>query len=169
MAKIKQQYFRFDISLFLTLIRALFPHWNFFDKTAYSFHVQYRFYQGDSWKNISFDQVRKFHHLFINYQTNLALAKISIIEHFSRDVQELENREDKMFTSELADRVEALTSYRLLLDFLREEIKEELFNKKFFKGISNFEKTLFQFQVIATRLNHELVLYSSSNIALEIE
>ena len=169
MTQIKKLGSRFDISLFLSLIRALFPHWNFFDRIAYSFYVQYRFGQENSWKKISFNQVRRFHHVFLNYETNLALAKISIIEHFARDIQELENREIGMAPSVWAGRVEELTSFCLVRDVLREEIKKELASKKDFQFNLNYRKTLFQFQVIATHLNQEVLLYTSSDIALEMK
>ena len=45
--------------------------------------------------------------LFINYKTNLMLAEISLIEHFSRDVQEIATEDQSL--------IQNLNSYLLLI------------------------------------------------------
>lgn len=94
---------------FLNLIRALFPNWNFYDRIAYSFELEYRLKNTQIWERVSFDQKRHLFDLLINPDCNLALAQFNIIEHFARDIQHLEHM----------NQLEDLTTYKMLRSLLK--------------------------------------------------
>lgn len=94
--------FRFD--LFLSLIRAIFPRWDFFDRIAYHFDLEYETERDGSWERISFRRRFSLFHLFINTDLNEALAQMNLLDHFAHDVQSLDRPEDAT----------SLTSYKLV-------------------------------------------------------
>ncbi len=104
--------FRFKV--FLNLIRAVFPNWNFFDKVAYNFELEFKIKDSKTWEKIVFDQTRKPFGLFTNSECTLALAQVNIIEHFVKDIQDLQ-QEDTLVNSK---DVQNLTTFKMLRSLL---------------------------------------------------
>lgn len=93
----------------INLIRAVFPHWNFFDRISHSFELEFKTAISHQWQRISFDQKREIFSLFINPNCNMVLAQMNIIEHFVSDLQD--SKDNK-------------TSYKLLTSLVRVKVNE---------------------------------------------
>ena len=72
----------------MNLLRSLFPHWNFFDRLVKTYDLEVKLQGRDSWERVSFDQRRHSFSLNVNADLNLALANVSLLVHFARDVEE---------------------------------------------------------------------------------
>lgn len=137
---------QFDFQIFTSLIRALFPNWNFFDRIAYSFELQFQIESESEWQTISFSQKRKWYNLFFNPECNMALAQINIIEHFARDLQEVRLQFDSVLAEE---KIQNLTTFRLL---------KSLLNNRPSPGQSLI------FKIVAVQPSGSLDLYMSKKI-----
>lgn len=73
----------------MNLFRALFPQWSFFDRVVNSYQLEVRSPGESAWQTVSFDQKRSFFSLNLNGEMNLALANVSLLEHFARDLEEV--------------------------------------------------------------------------------
>ncbi len=124
----------FQFKIFLNLIRSLFPSWNFFDQLAYTFELNYKTQPDQEWRCISFQQKRNVKDILFNPSVNLALAQFNIVEHFSRDVQELGSISSVLDENAL----QKLSSYRLLKSLMAVKIQEA-------KETSDY----FQFKIVA--------------------
>lgn len=71
----------------MNLLRSLFPHWNFFDRLVKTYDLEVKLQGKDSWERVSFDQRRHSFSLNVNADLNLALANVSLLVHFARDVE----------------------------------------------------------------------------------
>lgn len=134
---------RFKFAVFLSLIRSVFPRWDFFDQIAFSFNVYFKMSSDTEWKRLVFDQPHKTSRLVFNPLVNQALAEASLVEHFARDVQEDTN-------------VDNLTSYQLLCSLLRTKLSHE---KKYNKD--------FQFKIVATGESSTVDIYTSRPLSFE--
>lgn len=123
----------FKFKVFLNLIRALFPKWNFFDRIAYTFELHFKLKPSASWQQIKFDQYHTNAGLFINEKCNLSLAEFNIVEHFANDVQEH------------LSSITTLTSYKLLTSLLE----------------SKLSTTDFQFKILAVSPAEKIDIYVS--------
>jgi hypothetical protein len=74
--------------MFLQLIRALFPRWNFFDRVGHRLELAYRLQGEDGWHAIPFSHRRTPWNLFFNPTGGMRLAEISLLENFAVDAQE---------------------------------------------------------------------------------
>lgn len=142
---------KFQFKIFLNLIRALFPNWNFFDQVAYSFELEFKVPGGVHWEPISFYQPRKAFSLFLSPQSNMALAQVNVIEHFAQDIQTLQLENPLIDSKD----VQRLTSYKILKSILEEKLK-----------IFEFDSASIQFKVIARSPHEVLDLYISDIISV---
>ncbi len=78
---------KFRQKTFLYLVRALFPQWNFFDRIAYDFELDYQL-EHASWQTFCLDQKHEAIGLFISPKMNLALACSQLIEQLAYEVQD---------------------------------------------------------------------------------
>jgi hypothetical protein len=139
----------FQFSVFLSLIRALFPHWNFFDRVAHQFEVRYQTEEIPSWTLISFDQKPGFFSLFFNPSVNQALAEIGIIEHFAREIQEIGTEAE-------ADRIQGLSTFRMLKSLLRVKLAD----------VGPVPSSL-KFQIVARSPKETIEIYTSEWVTPE--
>ncbi|MBL7556820.1 MAG: hypothetical protein JNM24_13440 [Bdellovibrionaceae bacterium] len=142
---------RFQLTTFLSLIRSLFPRWDFFDQVAFSFNVFFKTSPDPSWKRLSFDQPHKNLRILFNPIINNALVEASIVEHFARDIQELEKDKPDFNTLDLDN----LTSYQLLCSLLQVKLKRE-----------NLQDDGFQFKIVAHGTNSTIDIYTSQILPL---
>lgn len=142
----------FQLSVFLSLIRALFPHWNFYDEVGFQFLLQFKVPDSNRWEVISFEQRRRVLSLLFNPECNLALAQINIIEHFARDIQELQAVNPLIHSKD----VQKLTSFKMLKSLLRIKLKEYELNV-----------ATIQFKIVACSPRESLDLYISDWMTLE--
>ncbi len=138
---------KFNFQLFLSLIRALFPRWDFFDRIDYCFELQFKSGAVADWQKISFDQERKLRDLVFNPQCNLAMAQINILEHFAHDVQEFKNKDLK---------IKSLTSLKMTKSLLKIKLIE--------LGIMSGSA---QLRLVAIGPNEKVNLYTSEVFALD--
>lgn len=131
-----------DFSLFMSLIRSLFPRWDFFDRIAYDFRLQLRDSRG-TWIESTEDSSLSWGNIFLNPTHLRILAENNVVEHFARDVQELSGESEKIVT---------LTSYRLLKDVVMERTKSF--------GLSGEP----EFRVMAIGPNEELEIFHSGDV-----
>jgi hypothetical protein len=110
--------FRFNI--FINLIRALFPRWNFFDRVGHHFEIEIKIKDSSVWQKISFEQERRSFSLFVNPMMNLALAQVNIIEHFVSDLGDLQKVRAEIESRE----IQALTTFKMLLALLQVKMKD---------------------------------------------
>jgi hypothetical protein len=136
---------QFKFGVFVNLIRALFPKWNFFDRTAFKLELYFRLNQIDSWQKINFDQKHKFGGLFFNPNCNISLAHFNIVEHFAADVQG---------QSVVPKPISDYTSYHLIKSLLSFKVLE--------LGLST---PTMQFKIIAINQTEEFDLYLSEWLA----
>lgn len=112
--------FSFELGNFLNLLRVLFPYWNFFDRLAHSFELEFKVPGQTHWAPVCFHQNQKRGSLFLNPQFNKALAEINILEHFVRDIQELESDKRGLSSAE----VQALTTFKMTASVLENKLRE---------------------------------------------
>jgi hypothetical protein len=132
--------------LFLYLIRALIPRWNFFDHVNYQFELEFKIAEAQSWEKVTFHQKKDLFGLLVNPETNIDMAKINIIEHFAYDIQDIGARHSQLRFKD----VQRLTSFKLLKALL--ELKIQSF------VISN--RTI-QFKIVAANLKERKDIYIS--------
>lgn len=142
---------RFQLTTFLSLIRSLFPRWDFFDQVAFSFNIYSKVSPDTDWKRLSFDQSHKTSRMVFNPFINAELANASIVEHFARDIQELEKAKLDFNNADL----ENLTSYKLLCSLLHVKLKHE-----------NPKNENFQFKIIAHGADTAIDIYTSQILPL---
>ena len=71
----------------MNLLRSLFPHWNFFDRLVNSYELEVKLQNDERWHLVSFDQRRHAFSLNLNADLNVALANVSLLVHFARDLE----------------------------------------------------------------------------------
>lgn len=141
-----------DGRLFLNLMRALIPRWNFFDQVGHCFRLEVRGEASGPWHRISFLQKRRPLGLFFNPETNLALLQVGLLEHFVFDIQALANTGAQVEVQ----KIEALTTYRLLRDLVIFKMHE-----------SSWPAKNFQFKIVAIKARIEEDLYVSNWLGQE--
>lgn len=104
----------FEFKLFLHLIRAIFPRWDFFEQVAYSFELSLKTPDSAGWEKLSFHQPRQLFTLFFNPGCNSKLAQYNVIEHFVQDLAELQKKTSTLQQELLSTDVQALTSFKML-------------------------------------------------------
>lgn len=136
----------FKFKKFFHLIRAVFPRWNFFDQVAYNFELEFKVKDASNWSPIQFYQKRQPLSLFLNTQTNMALAEVNIIEHFAKDIQDLQNKNALVHSRD----IHKLVSYKLLKSLI--EIK-----------LQDYElpSSSVQFKIVARNTQESLDIYIS--------
>jgi hypothetical protein len=72
----------------MNLLRSLFPHWNFFDRLVTTYELEVKLQGQELWQRVCFDQKRHAFSLNVNADLNLALANVSLLVHFVRDLEE---------------------------------------------------------------------------------
>lgn len=132
--------------LFLYLIRALIPRWNFFDHVNYQFELEFKIAEAQNWEKITFYQKKDLFGLLINPDTNLDMAKINVIEHFAYDIQNISTRHLELRFKD----VQKLTSFKLLKALLESKIIMYI--------ISN--RTI-QFKIVAVNFEERKDIYIS--------
>ncbi|MBC7538392.1 MAG: hypothetical protein H7281_06200 [Bacteriovorax sp.] len=142
---------RFQFKIFVNLIRAMFPNWNFFDRIAYGFELEFKVKNSYKWERISFDQKRLPLGLFISPNCSMALAQVNILEHFARDIQELQAIKTEIHSKDLED----LTTFKMLRSILRVKLNE-----------SGFEDKVIQFKIVACDQVEKIDVYISDWIIL---
>lgn len=136
----------FHFKVFLNLIRALFPVWSFFDQTAYTFELHFLLPETHEWKRISFVQTLTPINIFFNPQVNEALAQFNIVEHFAKDIMELQK------TGPSADekKIRQLTSFLLLRSLVFSKVSD----------LGYLDKTI-QFKIVALNTQNKFDIYTS--------
>ena len=128
---------------FLNIISELF---NFFDRVQYKFGLEFKIPDQKNWEPLTFQQKRKVWNLVLNSQCNEALAQINIIEHFARDIQELQQINPQVSSQE----VRSLTTFKLVRSLLQARLQEY-----------ELGTTPIQFKIVANRLQDKLDVYIS--------
>lgn len=141
----------FRFSIFFSLIRSLFPRWDFFDQIAFSFVVYYKMPSDTEWKKLAFTQPHKSSRLVFNQAANDTLMQSSVVEQFARDIQELENDTPNFSKSE----IEQLTTYQLLCSLLQVKLKHK-----------SLRDTEFQFKITAHNTSEQIDIYTSDKLPL---
>ena len=132
--------------VFLNLIRAIFPNWNFFDKVAYNFEVEFKVKDAKVWEKISFDQTRQSLGLFVNPDCTVALAQVNIIEHFAKDIQDLQDEDSFVDSKD----VQNLTTFKMLRSLISAKLQEY-----------DFQESALQFKIVACSPNEKIDVYIS--------
>jgi hypothetical protein len=141
----------FNFKLFLTLIRALFPRWNFFDFVGFDFQVSFKIPDQNHWEILSFEVNRKSLGLMLNPECNLNLAKVNVIEHFAQDIQSLKLELKQISKQDLLRKA----SYLMLVEMVKVELS------KF-----EIDPSAFQFKVTAIQDSEEIDLFFSDWISM---
>lgn len=141
----------FQLKLFMSLIRALFPKWSFFDQVAYSFEIEIKVPESQTWEVISFYQKRRPFSLFINSEMNLALAQVNVIEHFAKDIQNLQVINTTIDSKD----VHELTTFKMLKSILKLKLSEY-----------SYKPSTIQFKIVACSPQERLDVYISNWINL---
>ena len=142
----------FNPTLFFSLIRALFPYWSFFDRVGHQFELEFKVPDSKSWEPMSFEQARNRFSFVFNANCNEAMAQVNIIEHFARDIQELQILNPAIHSRD----VQNLTTFKLLKSLLKVKIKDY-----------ELESKTIQFKILAESPNEKVVIYISDWISLE--
>jgi hypothetical protein len=143
---------QFRFGIFMNLIRAIFPRWNFFERVAYGFELHFKVPDALKWEQISFDQKRTPLSLLINPSCNLALAQVCLLEHFARDIQELQEQAELLASSE----VQSLTTFKMVSSLLKSKLQEY-----------ELETGAIQFKIVACGATDKVDVYISDWITLE--
>jgi len=138
-------------AIFINLIRALFPKWNFFDQIAYHFELEFKVPGAHEWSAISFQQTRKRLSLFLNAEVNLALAHMNILEHFAEDIQALQTNSPLIPSRD----IQQLTTFKMVRSLLRLKLQQ-------FES----QPDVVQFKLTAKNPNESVDLYISDWINL---
>lgn len=141
-----------NVHIFANLLRALFPKWNFFDQIAYSIELEFKVPGANEWTPVSFRQTRQFLSLFLNTETNLALAHINILEHFAEDIQVLKAHDPMIHSSD----VQRLTTFKMVKSLLQIKLQD-----------FELPSQTVQFKVLARNPDDVVDLYVSDWIQLE--
>ncbi len=144
---------KFEFSTFLNLIRALFPSWNFFDRVGYRFELEFLQAGSKEWEPLLFISRRMPMGFLINSDCNLKLAQVNVIEHFARDVQELQSRNELV----ASESIQALTSFKLLRSLIQIKLQDY-----------ELESNTIQFRVIGSNQNEKIVIFISDWIAVSL-
>lgn len=142
----------FNPTLFLKLIRALFPYWSFFDRVGHQFELEFKVPDAKQWEPISFEQVRSRISFVFNPSGNEAMAQVNIIEHFAQDIQELQLINPAVHSKD----VQNLTSFRLLKSLLKVKIRQY-----------ELPTNIIQFKILADSPTEKIVIYISDWLSLE--
>lgn len=142
---------KFQFKVFLNLMRVLFPHWNFFDQTAFTFELHFKEANLETWQLISFSQQRPLLGIFYNPIVNESLAQFNIVEHFANDILETK-KETTGIDSKLA---QSLHSYNLIRSLVEAKLSE-----------LKFHAESFQFKIVARSKKDSFDIYTSDSIAL---
>ena len=142
---------KFQFNVFLNLIRSLFPHWNFFDQTAFTFELLFKDVNLKNWQLISFSQQRPLLGIFYNPVVNGSLAQFNIVEHFANDILETK-KEISEIDSKLAHN---LPSYNLMRSLIETKLNELKVNAE-----------LFQFKIIARSKKDSIDIFISDPLKL---
>jgi hypothetical protein len=110
----------FRFSIFLNLVRSLFPKWSFFDQVAFGFELEFKLPDSTSWEPVSFKGQRSFLNLFSNPDGNLAILQGNILDHFVQDIQRLQAENPALNSKE----VQALTTFKMITALLETKLKE---------------------------------------------
>jgi len=105
---------RFQFAKFLSLIRAMFPRWSFFDRVAHNYELQFKVQDALGWESVSFSQRRRALGLFVNPVHNLALAEVNILEHFVSDIHEMQGAQGLVESQ----KVTRLATFKMLRSLL---------------------------------------------------
>lgn len=136
----------FRPQLFIYLIRALIPSWNFFDHVNYQFGLEFKVSGSEKWENVTFQRKNDLFGLLINPEINMDMAQVNIIEHFAYDIQDLIFKDPKIRFKD----VQRLTSFKLLKSVLRIQLKNY-----------QIAHSTIQFKIVATNLNEIKDIYIS--------
>ncbi len=143
---------KFQFNTFINLIRALFPNWNFFDRVAFSFELWFKVRGSVKWEVISFEQTRQPFGLLLNPDVNIALAQINIVEHFTKDIQDLQSLNPLIHSRD----VQNLSTFKMLRSLIEVKLKDF--------EVSTSE---IQFKVVAINPKEKIDLYISDWINVE--
>jgi hypothetical protein len=141
----------FQFSIFLNLIRSLFPRWDFFDQIAFSFVVYFKMSSHTDWEKLTFTQPHKLSRLVFNQAVNDTLMQSSVVEQFARDIQELQTESPNFSQTDLGQ----LTTYQLLCSLLQVKLKHR----------NSFDSE-YQFKIVAKNENEEIDIYISNKLLL---
>jgi hypothetical protein len=143
---------RFQFKIFVNLLRSIFPNWNFFDRIAYSFELKFKAQNSLIWERISFDQHRNNPlGFFISPNCSMALAQVNLLEHFARDIQELQAAKSEIHFKDLQD----LTTFKMIRSLLHVKLNE-----------SGFESNVIQFKIVACNQFEKVDIYISDLLTL---
>lgn len=137
---------------FLNLARALFPYWNFFDRVAYDFEIEFKIPNAVKWERIPFEARRAALDVFYSADANLKMAQVNIIEHFVGEIQDLQADDATLDSRD----VQELTSFKLLFSLLSFRLKE------YEIGASQV-----QFKIVACGNDEEIDVYISDWLEVE--
>ena len=109
--------------------RALFPRWDFFDRVAYQFSLEFKLSPGGNWQALDFSQTRTLRNLFYNPATNLALAQMSLIDQY---VLHIENKKEqditlKMLAALVRVKVQPKHEFQFKIMAIKDNDRTELF------------------------------------------
>jgi len=149
---------RFDFKLFLHLIRALFPRWDFFEQVAYTFELKFKRPGANFWETLDFNQSRRPLTLFFNANCNFQLAQFNVIEHFVQDLHEIQNRDAHLTTEISSDEIAALTTFKMLIGLLSVKLQAV-----------EYPDDSVQFKITAYSPTEEVDIYYSDWINLQTE
>lgn len=111
---------KFHLRTFLTLIRSLFPRWNFFDEIAHHFELEFKLSAGSAWTRLPFDQARTASSFWIHPAGNVAHAQMNLLEHFAVDVQGLVGADGLLASGD----VRRLTTFRMLESMISARLRD---------------------------------------------
>lgn len=137
---------KFNFRLFLYLIRALFPKWNFFDQIAYIFEVEFKIPSSTHWTRVQMNSTHQPFGLIFNAEHNHRLALVGTVEHFVSDINNRQQDHNQVSYEDL----QSLTSFKILTSFLFYQINQNKF-------LSNS----FQFRILACGPTEEIEIFIS--------
>lgn len=149
---------RFSFKLFLHLIRALFPRWDFFEQVAYTFELHIKRPGANFWKPLDFNQPRRPFSLFFNADCNVQLAQFNLIEHFVQDLHELQNRDEQLTKEISSDEISSLTTFKMLMSLLNAKLQT-----------IEYSDDCIQFKITACSPTEQIDIYYSDWITLPNE
>lgn len=143
---------RFEFTVFLSLIRAIFPNWNFFDRIAFNFELEFKVPDSKKWEPVLFVVPRQSWGILFNSDSNLNLAQINVIEHFARDIQELQILNPLVHSRD----VNALSTFKMLKAILRHRLQDY-----------EIQNEMIQFKITARGQTESRDIYISDWISME--
>lgn len=142
----------FQFRIFTGLIRSLFARWNFFDRVAYHFELDFRLTEASGWERISFDLRRRPLGLLLNPEATFAHAQGNLLEHFALDVQSLVAMDGKVDSAD----VDALTTFRMIKALVETKLRA-----------AGAPSEIFQFRLSARDDSGEFPVYVSDWLKAE--